>query len=147
MKILIIALALSFLTMANDSLRVKSQNIGSDIEISVVDGDKSILKFTLLEMLREGINLKHRKVNYEGQRYVLNIFANQEIIEKTDLNNTNVEAQCKHYKTYKKLFDIKSEVSFSISLGFIDNAYLRQIDVVENKDIIKYKKRYTYRCR
>jgi hypothetical protein len=146
MKILSIMLFLSSVLFAGE-FQLKAKNIGDDIAISVSNGSKDIQKFNLRNMLQEGINMKHRSFKYNNQNYVLNIFANMNFIEKNELSQIERDIQCSRSKSYQKTYEIKSEISFSISLALVDNGYLRQLEVVENKDLIEFKKRFTYRCK
>lgn len=147
MKFLMFILLITSVSMAQNKLFLSSNNTGDNVNIDVSVKNKSILNLDLRNMLQEGINMKHRSFNYAGERYVLNIFANLNIIDKNEINKIDVASACSRNKSYRKLFDIKSEISFSISLSVIDNGYLKQIEVVENKEIIEYKKSYTYRCK
>lgn len=147
MKFLMFILLITSSTMAQNKLILSSNNSGDNVHITVSVKNKSILNLNLRNILQEGINMKHRSFSYAGERYVLNIFANLNIIEMNEINKIDVASACNRSKSYGKLFDIKSQISFSISLSVIDDGYLKQLEVIENKNIIDYKKKYSYRCK
>lgn len=148
MKLLVLLMTLSVFAFGQD-FELISKNTESNIEIVVIDRktNEDVYSFKLKYLLREGINMSHESFKYMGQEHVINIFANQKYISKIDLRKIDPLSACVNASDYERLFNINSEISFSISLGTILNGYLKQIDVLEGVENIEFKKRVTFRCR
>ena len=145
MKILALTILFSISLFAQN-LELKATNTGSNIEVRVVEAKKQIqvYRFQLKHILTEGINIKHKSFSYNGENYVINIFANQNYLEKDDL--TESATQCSSNGYEEKMYNILSEISYSISLGVIEQGFLKNLNVLEGIENIRFAKRVTYKC-
>jgi len=148
MKLILLLTTLSVFAFAQE-FQLKSKNTDSNVEIQVIDSKtgQDVYSFKLKYLLHEGINMRHESFKYMGHEHVINIFANQRYLSKVDLRKIDPVDACVNASNYERLYNINSEISFSISLGTISNGFLKQIDVLEGVENIEFKKRVTFRCR
>lgn len=146
MKLFLLLTIFSIASFAQ-SFSMDAVNIGGDIKIFIQDItlNQSAYELKLKKILKEGINIKHKEFVHNGESYVINIFANQKVLEKEEI--TAESTVCKRNGLEEHLFQIKSEVSFSISIGVIEQGFLKNINVLEGIENIQYQKRINFRCR
>ena len=144
MKVFIISILLLF-SVGAQTFEMKSVNTKSNIDILIID-NKTVKVFSIKLSLakNEGINILHRTFKYMDKEYVVNIFANQKYISKKVIKGD--DSNCQLNMLHEKLLDIKSEISFSISLGYVADGFLNPLDVEEGIETIDFKKRVKYRC-
>lgn len=145
MKILVLIMTFSLFAMAQN-FELKANNTGSNLEINVIDNAKkvNVFNFQLKHILTEGINIKHKSFSYNGEEYVINIFANQNYLEK---NNLNPELKKCNSRGYEEImYNILSEISYSISLGIIEQGFLKNLNVLEGIENIRFNKRVNFKC-
>lgn len=146
MKVVFLLMILTSASFAQ-SFAMKAINVGNNLQVEVSDRDENtvVFKFALRKLLKEGINIKHKSFMYNGENYVINIFANQNYLEKKDINPTL--RACKKNTMEQRTYNIQAEISYSISLGVVEQSFLRNINVLEGIENIQYQKKQSFRCR
>ena len=138
-------IALFSLASFAQNFHMQAVNQGNNIKIQIQDVSTMdyVYEFQLKKILKEGINIKHKEFMFNGQDYVVNIFANQKFIQKSDINPENT--QCS--RNMKRItYQINAEISFSISVGKIEFGFLKNMNVLEGIENIQYRQTRRFRC-